>query len=87
MLNKLAKSLQRTGNERLRVYLLGMSDSFLEQHGYSRESLQRGVEEWPWSIEAKAAVTNTDAPITLKSKRDDNQKQLHDAMEPLDWVA
>lgn len=87
MFNKLIKSLERTGNERLRIYLLGMSDAFLIEYGFSRESLQRGVEEWPWKIEPQPSVITSETPIALKREKKNTQKKLHDAMEPLDWVA
>lgn len=87
MFNKLINAMQRTGNERLRIYLLSMSDDFLIQYGYSRELLLRGVDAWPWSMEEQPVVIKTPTVRKNKKAKAQTQKQLHDALEPLDWVA
>lgn len=46
----LALRWQRT---KLRWALLGMNDRTLEDIGYSRALLKRGVGAWPWRIEEK----------------------------------
>jgi uncharacterized protein YjiS (DUF1127 family) len=44
-------TLRNFGRNRLRTQLLSSSDSVLEDMGFSRELLLRGISAWPWRVD------------------------------------
>jgi uncharacterized protein YjiS (DUF1127 family) len=44
----LTNALERSGQQRSREYLLGLSDGHLDDIGLSRELLKQGPKAWPW---------------------------------------
>ena len=59
IMNALTNALERSAQQRTREYLLGLSDSHLDDMGLSRELLMQGPKAWPWrkADEPQVALT------------------------------
>lgn len=48
IMNALIDARERSAQKRTGQYLLGLSDRYLEDIGFSRELLEQGPKAWPW---------------------------------------
>ena len=48
---RIKRAIEIAGRHRVRNQLLAMSDRSLEDIGFSRALLEKGVDAWPWRVE------------------------------------
>ena len=47
-LGRVMTALERNAQQRAQIYLLGLSDAYLEDLGLSRQLIKQGPDAWPW---------------------------------------
>ena len=86
MFNTISKYLEQHALRRTREVLLSMSDRQLEDVGFSRDLLSRGVSYWPWREETadnyqskqQQKMTTTEINQAISELSDMSDKELWD---------